>query len=124
MRPKSLAEVARWTLEGENFSLTLRNFLDEFYAGPSAEALSEEPSRLKGTENGEIRDAYLAAVGEELARTFKLPHPQWIWAEDRKLRIPWFGSDMQELRAVLIHESPPGFRSRNLFVSENVLSRA
>lgn len=124
MRPKSLAEVARWTLEGENFSFSLRNFLDDFYREPAAEALAEEPARLAGTENGDVRDAYLAAVGEELARKYNLPHPKWIWAEDRKLRWPWFGSEMQSLRAVLIHESPPGFRSRNLFVSENALSRA
>lgn len=124
MRPTSLADVAKWTLEGESFSYTLRNFLDEFYARPQAEALAEEPARLKGVANGEVYDAYLAAVGEELARGFKLAHPRWIWAEDRKLRRPWFASEMQSLRAVLIHESPAGFRSRNLFVSENALARA
>ena len=45
-------------------------------------------------------------------------------SEARKLHTPWFSSQLASLRAVLILESPAGFRSRNLFISENALTRA
>jgi hypothetical protein len=125
MIPNTLGDVARWTLEGKSFDRCLWNFLDSFYSEPRVEALAEDPPRLAGhVSSGEIKDAYLAAVAEELARKFRLPHPVWPYEEGRKLHCPWFASDLQSLRAVLLIESPAGFRSRNLFVSENALSRA
>lgn len=75
-------------------------------------------------EVGRVQDAYLAATADELARQFNLTRPTWIDAETRKLRWPWFASSLAALRAVLLLESPAGFRSRNLFVSENALTRA
>ena len=124
-RVHSLAEVAESAKAGDSFGRCLANFLDQFYLRPDSTALEVEPERLAGRlEEGAIKDAYLAAVAEELARKFKLPQPAWAYNEDRKLRSPWFASDLQSLRAVLLLESPVGFRSRNLFVSENALSRA
>ena len=126
MRPKTLAEVALKTANGESFDFGLLNFLDEFYANPTTAALTDVPPLLAptGGEVGKVEDAYLAAVAEELARKYSLILPRWTNAEERKLHRPWFASTLASLRAVLIHESPPGFRSRNLFVSENALSRA
>jgi hypothetical protein len=40
------------------------------------------------------------------------------------LHKPWFATPLGALRAVLLLESPPAFRARNLFVSESALSRA
>ena len=126
MRPRSLAEVARLAAAGESFDLCLANFLDEFYLAPAAAALSPAPVLLwpAAGELGRVQDAYLAAVAEELARGYGLPPPAWIGEETRKLHRPWFASSLASLRAVLLQESPPGFRSRNLFVSQNALSRA
>jgi hypothetical protein len=125
MRPKSLAEVAQLALAGESFDLCLANFLDEFYDSPNEEAFNPEPVLLapRFGELGQVQDAYLAATTEELARTYHLPLPTWTDGEDRKLHRPWFASPLASLRAVLLLESPAGFRSRNLFVSENALSR-
>ena len=120
MRPRSLAEVAALTREGDSFGRCLANFLDGFYLAPNSAALETEPVRLSDA----MMDAYLAAVAEELARKYNLPHPAWAYDDSRKLRSPWFASDLQSMRAVLLLESPAGFRSRNLFVSENALSRA
>jgi hypothetical protein len=120
-----LAEVAELAKAGDSFGRCLANFLDQFYLRPDSSALEVEPVTMAGlVEDGEIKDAYLAAAAEELARKYKLPQPRWAYKEDRKLRSPWFASDLQSLRAVLLLESPVGFRSRNLFVSENALSRA
>jgi len=116
MRPGSLAEVARLAAAGESFDLCL----------PKAEALSDEPVLLGvgGGELGRVQDAYLAATAEELARAHGFAPPDWIWEETRKLHRPWFASPLGSLRAVLLLESPAGFRARNLFVSQNALSRA
>lgn len=124
-RPESLAEVAQLALDGDSFDRCLANFLDEFCESPNDEALRPTPVLLapRFGELGQVQDAYLAAVAEELARKYNLAYPPWAESEDRKLHWPWFASDLASLRAVLILESPAGFRSRNLFVSENALSR-
>lgn len=71
-----------------------------------------------------MQDAYLAATAEELARRYDLPSPAWTTSADRALHKPWFATPLAAVRAVLLLESPPAFRARNLFVSENALSRA
>ena len=126
MRPKTLAEVAQRTIEGDSFDRCLANFLDEFYAAPGALALTRSPALLAPAAGdlGHVQDAYLAATAEELARHFSLPTPGWTADETRKLHRPWFASPLAGLRAVLLLESPPAFRARNLFVSENALLRA
>jgi hypothetical protein len=121
-----LAEVAELTLQGDSFDRCLANFLDGFYSAPNAQALADAPRLLvagKG-ELGHVQDAYLAATAEELARRFSLAVPDWTGGEARTLHRPWFASPLGALRAVLLLESPPAFRSRNLFISENALSRA
>ncbi len=126
MRPKSLGAIAQFVAQGDSFDRCFSNFLDEFYALPNASALADEPALLAPELGnlGGIQNAYLAAAAEELARKFSLPQPEWKSATSRRLRRPWFASPLASLRAVLLLESPSGFRSRNLFVSENALSRA
>jgi len=126
MRPKTLAEVAQLTANGDSFDRCLANFLDEFYAAPSAEALLPIPPMLAEIygEMGRVQDTYLAATAEEMGRIFGFPLPPWTADDARKLHYPWFSMQMSAIRAVLLLESPPAFRSRNLFVSENALTRA
>jgi hypothetical protein len=125
MRPKSLVEVAELVAQGQPFDLCLKEFLDDFYASPSGDALIGEPQLLQAFHpKGQIYDAYLAATAEALACKYKLNTPSWSYAAHRKLTHPWFALTLNSLRAVLLLESPAAFRSRNLFVSENALSRA
>ena len=126
MRPQTLAEVAEMAGAGEPFDYCLANFLDDFYLAPRFEALAAEPLLLaaKFGEVGQIEDAYLAATAEELAERCSVECPEWTTGPGRALHRPWFASDLAALRAVLILESPAPFRARNLFVSENALSRA
>src|SRR5690242_17389397 len=117
MRPKTLAEVAALALAGDSCYMCLANFLDEFYAGPTASALADEPKLLapQDGDTGRLRDAYLAATAEKLARRYNFPSPEWAASADRALHKPWFVTQMASLRAVLLLESPPAFRARNLF---------
>lgn len=126
MIPKTLAEVAELAARGESFDLCMRNFLDGFFAEPAAGALAPEPVRLAQIQSklGDVEDAYLAATAEWLAWKFNLEPPRWAFDETRSLRRPWFASQLASMRAVLLLESPSPFRSRNLFISENALSRA
>ncbi|HEX3625662.1 MAG TPA: hypothetical protein VH280_09570 [Verrucomicrobiae bacterium] len=126
MIPKTLAQVSEMAAQGESFDLCLKNFLDYFYAKPGVDALELEPPRLiaKNPQFGEIEDAYLAATAEWLSWKFDLTPPSWIFDPSRALRRPWFASTLSALRAVLLIESPAAFRSRNLFISENALTRA
>ena len=126
MRPKTLAEVAESAARGESFDRCLASFLDEFLSSPDAGALADAPRLLAPDfgDNGRVQDAYLAATAEELARTGLFSPPAWVADDSRKLHRPWFASSLAALRAVLLLESPPAFRSRNLFVSENALTRA
>ena len=126
MRPKTLAEVAQLTVNGDSFDRCLANFLDEFYAAPNETALAAQPALLAPIFGvpGRVQDAYLAATAEELARARKFSVPLWAEEDTRKLQHPWFASPLAALRTVLLLESPPAFRSRNLFISENALTRA
>ena len=74
-------------------------------------------------DQGRVQDAYLAATAEHLAATHHFQIPTWVVDDTRKLHRPWFASQLASLRPVLLLESPPAFRSRNLFVSDNALTR-
>ena len=126
MSPKTLNEVAQLTIDGDDFDRCLANFLDEFYAQPNAQALLPEPKLLAPRlgNPGQVKDAYLAATAEQLACAYGFSVAAWVASEDRKLRCPWFASPLAALRAVLLLESPVAFRSRNLFISGNALTRA
>ena len=121
-RPASLEDAAARTLGGEPFDPLLREFLDEFYGGNSdlrARAIAAAPARI-----APIHDAYLAAVAEHLALRFGLPVPQWVEEPDRFLTKPFFAGGLENLKAILLVESPLAFRRRQIFISANALSRA
>lgn len=121
-RPRSLSEVSRRVLhEDQKFGPCFREFLDSFYTMNNDErrvALMTEPEIMNP-----IKDAYVAAAAEELARKFDLPEPEWVDNPDRFLEEPYFATDFQSLKATLIKESPIGFRRRLIFVSEDALYR-
>lgn len=124
-RIASLAEVARIALQEGSLSFALRDFLDGFYADVDLQKLSEEPQHISAAlDDGGFADAYLAAVCDHLCRRYALPKPDWIFAPGRILQRPHFEAKTHGLRMVLLQESPPAFRERNIFVSANALSRA
>ena len=124
-RPQTLAEVAAAAQTIGDFHNHLRDFLHAFKAAPAREKIAAGPVLLRGKfPGGELADAYLAAVAVELSFDLAAARPAWTRKPERTLANPWFAAKSDELRIVLLHESPAGFRERNLFVSENALSVA
>jgi hypothetical protein len=120
-KPATLGEVVRRVKAGERtFDPSLREFLDSFYANPDQRprAIEERPASLDV-----VRDAYVAAVAEHLARVYGLPIPEWTENHGNGLHEPFFAGGLQSLKGVLLAESPTAFRRRLLFVSKDALSR-
>jgi len=54
---------------------------------------------------------------------FKLAVPPWVDEPYRFLVKPFFAGGLENLKAILLVESPLAFRRRQIFVSANALSR-
>jgi hypothetical protein len=120
-RPATLREVARRVNGDEQkFDPAVREFLDTFYSQPDLrpDAITDPPALIDP-----LRDAYLAAVAEHLARLYRLPVPEWTETQGNDLHQPFFAGALESLKAILFTESPTAFRRRLLFVSKNALSR-
>lgn len=123
--PTSLEHLADLTAQGADFSFLLGDYLDAFYRQPNVQSLLPEPALLANCHlEGVVQDAFLAATAHELANKQGWPAPAWTFNEARYLRRPFFPIRAAAFRATLLLESPPAFRSRNLFVTANALSRA
>jgi hypothetical protein len=119
--PKTLREVARRVKSGEQeFDTAVLEFLDSFYAYPAlrASAICAPPELIDA-----LRDAYLSAVAEHLAKSYNLPNPEWTETQGNDLHEPFFAGGLESLKGILVAESPTAFRRRLLFVSKNALSR-
>jgi hypothetical protein len=123
-RPRTFAEVARRRNAGEDFSVLLREFLDEFYAalatGAAGALIASEPEPLPDSRE----HAFLGGVGEHLARRWQLTIPPWTDDPSRFLHRPYFTTPMEGLKALLIAESPIAFRRRLIFTEAEPLRRA
>jgi hypothetical protein len=119
--PRTLHEVSVRVANGEQaFDPALREFLDYFYANP---ADREASLHIQPIPLDDLRDAYLAATAEHLARCHDLPVPEWSETYGLALRRPFFAGGLESLKALLTVESPAAFRRRLLFVSKNALHR-
>jgi hypothetical protein len=123
-RPYSLMEVSERHLKGESFDFLVREFLDEFYLNHDFLHIQEEPLSLETVDNGNVKNAYLAAVAEYLAVKYHLDVPLWVYDKKRFLKEPFFAGGLQKIKPLLLKESPVPFRKRLLFISENALNRA
>jgi hypothetical protein len=121
---ESLAAVAEQSRTKEHFFLGYRDFLDEFYAKPRRACLIDEPKLLRDVLKDQgYADAFLAAMAEHLAWQYRLPVPPWCRQPGRSLEEPVFAFKTPEGRMFLLVESPTAFRSRNIFISADALTR-
>jgi hypothetical protein len=108
-----------------DIELNIGNFLDSFYHADEQErqaSIYEEPIYNRGIawENY----AYVAAMVEKLCNDYGLEAPDWIYKDEYYLQEPWFPPFIKgKARIYLMLYSPVEFLQRNLYVSENVLSR-
>jgi len=120
-----LHELVDAVRSGSKLEVCLGDFLDAFYLRPAIERMAELPSPLSSVvPNGDMIDAFLAATAEYLARRYRLSIPLWVFEPCRYLKHPSFPTQSASFRVTLLLESPMEFRSRNLFVTANALSRA
>ena len=120
-RPRTLHDVSVRASNGDQtFDAALREFLDHFYANPTERevALCAQPIPLD-----DLRNAYLAATAEHLARCHNLEVPPLSETYGHALRRPFFAGGLESMKALLTVESPAAFRRRMLFVSKDALSR-
>lgn len=121
-RPNTLAEVARRVDAGAPFGPTLREFLDEFYMNPARRPamIADAPAPLANAHE----HATLGAVGEHLARRWGLAVPVWTDDPTRFLHDPYFTTPIENLKAMLLVQSPLAFRRRLIFTEAEPLRRA
>jgi len=66
--------------------------------------------------------ALLNSTTKYLCDELRIPVPDWA-SSSMWLKYPWFVSGVENLKAMAILESPLEFRSNNIFVLGNFLSR-
>lgn len=122
-RPDTLIEVVAATTANEDFwAPAMAGFLDTFYMEPERrQAMIDPEPPMSGDA---LRDAYLAAAAEHLARRWGLSIPAWTDNPARTLHEPHFAGGIEELKPLLLAQSPLAFRKRMIFVEHEPLSRA
>ncbi|MFT3940326.1 hypothetical protein [Rhodopseudomonas sp.] len=126
-RPQTIQEAVAMTVSREkDFGDAVDEFIDTFYLDhPNRTAQQKritEPPQIIGDPS---QDAWIAAVGEHLARRWGLDVPDWTRRpEHYALSRPKFVPNSPALRALLLVESPAAFRSRMIFTFVEPLQRA
>jgi len=116
--PWTVKELAEWSKTYEDFGGNLGDWEHTLERKLTSRhelvaSLAEPPPRLAGRfKEGDICDAYLAALAEWLSDQNGLPRPEWVYDRRRVAKEPWFSTPTY--RTLLIH-SPASFKQRNIF---------
>jgi hypothetical protein len=109
---------------GERFGIALGGFLDAFYRATRCERefmIAESPLDMENREDV----PFLAATADKLANDHDLKVP--LWAFEPRCYLPdtqpYFQFKHIKLRCLCMFVSPIEFKHRNIFVTDNVLSR-
>ena len=96
----------------------LNEFLFALPVNKFAEATENKP-KIKLSD---FEDNYLCAMLEFAAEHKGVSAPAWT-SDVKPLDVPFFGSELENLRLHLLLNSPPAFKSRNIFVDSSVGDR-
>lgn len=123
-RPSTAREIALQAETLRDFGHLCRDWthaLRRVTSRPAAAAaIRDEPPFLRGRfAQGEVADAWLAAMAELIAQRCGLGVPEWALSRKRVLRHPWFAEEGSgpELRIIALRDSPSAFKKRNLYAA-------
>ncbi len=128
--PQSLADaVARYLRDGNGqegaFQVLIDEFLDAFYTETDPAIRQTMIDAAPPATGDERQDAFVGAIGEHLARRWRLRIPEWSDAPWRMVADPWFVGQMGVgLSGLFLIESPIAFRRRRIFTEAEPLRRA
>jgi hypothetical protein len=123
-RPATVREVALQAETLRDFGHLCRDWLHTLRKVSSRNAakaaIREEPPPLRDRfPQGDVADAWLAAMAELIAQRCGLPVPAWTLKPNRVLRHPWFAEENSgpEARVIALRDSPSAFKKRNLYAA-------
>lgn len=121
----SIADLFNLVADGQDFYISLGNFLDEFYGTDARSRFEMIRIEPVCSNIAQVQKAFLAATVHKLANDYSLPVPSWVFEREYYfLNTPYFDCDAQgKLHLLFMYKSPLEFKHRNLFVGENVLVR-
>ena len=122
-----LKAVIAESAKGNDFSLSLRGFLDIFYSCKDDKEkmyalIKREPQYSKNVPDYQF--AICAATANKLSNDYDLEVPVWVWKDRYYMKEMHFGNVRKgRLRMYNMLYSPAEFKHRGLFVDENILMR-
>lgn len=113
------AEETKQRIDDESrwWKIPLMDFVDDFRRNKDLAAIAE-PFKL----SDERKDALLASVIETLCHELGFAIPDWLTSVPA-CREPYFVSEMENLKAMSLVQTPIHFRIRKVFIMENFLIR-
>lgn len=115
--------IQRYIDEGRTLNFGWRIFLDEYYRSE----LKTRSFLVKDEVSLEISEeekAVIAAGVHRLTRLDEIPTPEWVYKDEYYLKKPFFPKDARgRMRLICLVESPPEYKSRNIYTSSNTLNR-
>ena len=123
-RPATVREVALQAETLRDFGHLCQDWLHTLRKVSSrnaaAAAIHAEPPLLRARfSQGEVADAWLAAMAELIAQRCRIEVPVWARSPKRILRHPWFAEEKSgpEARIIALRDSPSAFKKRNLYAA-------